>query len=227
MSLRWISTDEVSASRGVKMLTHGPAGSGKTTLIQTLPNPLILSAEGGLLSLQGVRLPGIEIGSLEEFDEAYQFCAYSEHARQFDSIAIDSLSEIAEVCLTAEKAKNKDPRKAYGETQDLIINRVRWFRDLPGKHVYFSCKQDRVKDDTTGVTLYGPKMPGKHMGPALPYLFDEVFSMEVGAHEGQEYRYLRTRRGLQHDAKDRSGRLEEFEQPNLTTVIEKILRKAA
>lgn len=227
MALRWGTTDQISASRGVKFLVHGPAGAGKTTLIQTLPNPLILSAEGGLLSLAGVSLHTIEIGSIAEFDEAYQFCAYSEHMNQFDSVAIDSLSEIAEKCLSAEKQVNKDPRKAYGNTQDLILDRVRWFRDLLGKHVYFSCKQDRIKDDTTGITIYGPKMPGQQMGPALPYLFDEVFSMETAVHEGQEYRFLRTKRGLQYDAKDRSGKLDEFEQPNLTTVIEKILGKVA
>lgn len=37
---------------GVKVLVYGQAGAGKTRLIQTLPTPVIISAEGGLLSLR-------------------------------------------------------------------------------------------------------------------------------------------------------------------------------
>lgn len=223
MALKWTTTDRASASHGIKALVHGRAGAGKTTLIQTAPNPLILSAEAGLLSLKGVSIPAIQITSIEELDEAYQFCAYSAEAKQFWTICLDSISEIAEVCLSAEKAKNKDPRKAYGEMQEKILARVKWFRDLPGKHVYFSCKQGLIKDDVTGITVYGPDMPGRQLGPALPYLFDEIFSLEVATHEGQPFRYLRTRLNMQYEAKDRSGALDEFEQPNLSAIFDKIL----
>ena len=33
------------------MLVYGAAGVGKTSLIRTLPDPVVLSAEGGLLSI--------------------------------------------------------------------------------------------------------------------------------------------------------------------------------
>jgi len=49
------------AKNGVKILVYGQAGSGKTSLIRTLPNPLVLSAEAGLLSIQDADLPYIEI----------------------------------------------------------------------------------------------------------------------------------------------------------------------
>jgi hypothetical protein len=164
---------------------------------------------------------------IAELDEAYQFCAYAKEAGQFETICLDSISEIAEVCLTAEKGKNKDPRKAYGEMQDQILARLRWFRDLP-KHIYFSSKQGTIKDEMTGLTLYGPKMPGQQLGPALPYMFDEIFSLEVyHTPEGQPYNVLRTQRGPQHEARDRSCTLEPFEAPDLTRVFNKILGKTA
>ena len=67
-------------------------------------------------------------------------------------------------------------------------------------------------------------MPGAKLGGQLPYLFDEVFRLNIGrTPEGVEYRYLQTRPDFQSDAKDRSGCLDAMEQPNLTAVINKIL----
>jgi len=46
MAIKLNSTSAIAAT-GVKILVYGQAGAGKTTLITTLPNPIILSAEGG------------------------------------------------------------------------------------------------------------------------------------------------------------------------------------
>jgi len=63
------TTGSLSAN-GVKMLVYGQAGAGKTSLIRTLPDPIILSAEGGLLSIQDADLPYIEISSMQDLEEA-------------------------------------------------------------------------------------------------------------------------------------------------------------
>jgi len=55
MAIKLKSTGSLSAN-GVKMLVYGAAGSGKTTLVKTLPNVIVLSAEGGLLSIQDTNL---------------------------------------------------------------------------------------------------------------------------------------------------------------------------
>lgn len=60
------------AGNGVKLLVYGQAGAGKTSLIPTLPNPIVLSAEGGLLSIQDAELPYIEIATMAELQEAYK-----------------------------------------------------------------------------------------------------------------------------------------------------------
>ena len=52
MAINLQNTNTVSAS-SIKMLVYGQAGSGKTSLIPTMPKPVILSAEGGLLSIAG------------------------------------------------------------------------------------------------------------------------------------------------------------------------------
>ena len=222
--MRFSTTKDEARQHGIKALVHARGGMGKTTLCKTAPDPIIISAEAGLLALGDVEIPTIVIETFADVDEAYRFVAYSEHAKHFQTVCLDSITEIAEQCLSAEKGKSKDPRKAYGEMQDEVLKRIKWFRDLVGKHVYLSCKQESVKDEVSGVTLYGPRMPGRQVGPQLPYLFDEVFSLEIGrTADNVDFRYLRTRTGLQYEAKDRSGKLDEFEPPDLGHIFNKIL----
>jgi len=116
---------------GVKVLCYGAAGAGKTSLIPTLPNPVVLSAEGGLLSIARADVPFIEISSMDALREAYEWLTKSDEAKAFQSVAIDSISEIAEVVLNYEKKHNKDPRAAYGSMQEQMADVIRAFRDLP------------------------------------------------------------------------------------------------
>ena len=101
------------ASNGVKLLVYGQSGAGKTSLIPTLPDPIVLSAEGGLLSIQDADLPYIEIASMDDLKEAFEWMSTPEGLK-FKSVALDSISEIAEVVLNHEKKIAKDPRQAYG-----------------------------------------------------------------------------------------------------------------
>lgn len=230
MALQFTTTRQAAQLHGVKIGVHARAGAGKTTLCSTMPDPIIISAEAGLLSLGDKDIPVINIANFDDLDDAYKFVAYAHEARHFQSVCLDSGTEIGEQCLSKLKAKFNDPRRAYGDMQDEIIKRFKWFRDLSGKHVYFSFKSAATKDDVTGVTNYGPSMPGQKVGPALTYLFDEMFSLEVGQMQNPDgsktdFRFLRTRLGMQYEAKDRSGALDEFERPDLAWVINKILAR--
>lgn len=222
MAISLKRTGDVSAVN-VRLLVYGEAGSGKTSLIPTLPSPLVLSAEGGLLSIKGADVPFIEIKSMDDLKEAYQWLTESEEAAQFKSVALDSISEIAEVVLTAEKKIAKDPRQAYGALQDQMQMIIRAFRDLPGKHVYFSAKMEKAQDET-GRILYAPSMPGNKLAQMLPYHFDELLALRVEKDaEGVPQRALMCASDGLWSAKDRSGRLDAWEPADLGAVIGKIM----
>jgi hypothetical protein len=221
MAINLKTTGSLSAN-GVKLLVYGQAGAGKTSLIATLPNPVVLSAEGGLLSIQDADVPYIEIGNMDDLREAYAWVTGSDEAKAFESVALDSISEVAEVVLGFEMKKNKDGRAAYGEMNTVMGEIIREFRDLPGKHVYFSAKLEKSQDEM-GKMLYNPSMPGKSLTQGLPYFFDEVLALRVEKDsEGN------THRGLMCDsdglwlAKDRSGKLASWEAPDLGEIIKKI-----
>lgn len=210
-------------SNGVKVLVYGASGAGKTTLVASAPSPIVLSAEAGLLSLRDYEIPYIEIRKMDDLAEAYHWAAESEEASQFQTICLDSISEIAEVVLAAEKRKTKDPRQAYGVMQDTIQEYVRKFRDLSGKHVYFSAKLEKVQDEM-GRILYGPSMPGNKTGQLLPYYFDEVLAMRVEHNENNEtVRMLQCEGDGTWLAKDRSGKMDKWMEPDLSGIMQRIL----
>lgn len=234
------SSNQLARSHGIKALIYGRAGVGKTSLAPTAPMPVIISAEAGLLSLKkenierlhGVNTAGISydmpvivVKTIEDLIAAELWARTSVEAKQFETIFIDSLTEIAEVILANAKKTVKDPRQAYGELLDKALMVMKAFRDLQGKHVVTLAKEERVKDESTGITLSGPSMPGAKLGPASPYLFDEVFNLNMAKDptSGVMYRYLRTQPDLKYDAKDRSGTLYEIESPHLGYIFNKIM----
>lgn len=218
------STRTASIDSGIKIAVYGPAGSGKTTLCATTGSDrtLIISAEAGLLSLRDHDIPYLEVTSMDELIEAYNFVTGPEGS-DFDWICLDSVSEIAEVVLADEKTRSKDPRQAYGSMMDQMAAIIRNFRDLKGKNVFFSVKQERIKDEQTGAMLYGPSMPGTKLGQSLPYFFDEVFALRVERdNDGNVSRWLQTAIDPQYYCKDRSGALDMFEAPHLGNILDKI-----
>ena len=214
------STSTVKTA-SIKALAYGQAGSGKTSLIPTLPTPVILSAEGGLLSISGHDIPFVKIGGMDDLREAYKWLTDSDESKQFESVAIDSISEVAEVCLGAEKAIAKDPRQAYGEMQTTMAEVIRTFRDLD-KHVLMTAKLEKSQDEM-GRILYAPSMPGNKTGQALPYYFDIVAALRVEKDdEGLTQRALMLESDGIWQAKDRSGKLDIWEAPDLAAIIKKI-----
>jgi len=221
MAINLRSTSDVHAN-GVKILVYSQAGAGKTTLIPTLPSPIVLSAEGGLLSIQDSNIPYIEISSMDDLREAYMWMSDSDEAKAFASVALDSISEVAEVVLAKEFKNNKDGRAAYGELNTTMSELIRAFRDLPGKHVYMSAKLEKSQDEM-GKILYNPSMPGKSLTMQIPYFFDFVFALRVEKDaEGVSQRALMCDSDGLWLAKSRSHRLSMWESPDLGEIIKKI-----
>ena len=217
MSIVLKNTGDLSTN-GLKVLVYGQAGAGKTSLASTLPKPVVLSAEGGLLSLKDNNIPFIEIGSIADLHEAY---AWVKESNDFESVVLDSISEIAEVVLAHEKKVNKDGRAAYGEMDVQLSEIIRAFRDLQ-LHVLMTAKLEKQQDEM-GRMLYFPSLPGNKTAQKLPYFFDEVLALRVEKDDQGN-----TQRALMCDsdglwlAKDRSGKLEQWEAPDLGEIIKKI-----
>lgn len=225
------TTDAIAADHGIKALVFGAPGSGKTRLIQTMSadpaaDTLIVSAEAGLLSLRHTSIRAVEIHGLEELREVLAYVRSADGA-WVKNIALDSISEIAEVVLSAELAKGGHAMRAYGEMADTMAKILRTFRDLRGYNVYFSAKQERTQTDD-GLFI-GPSMPGKKLTQGIGYWFDEVFALRTSqpAQEGgRVQRWLQTVNDGLYDCKDRSGALAPTEPAHLGRIFAKIAAPA-
>jgi phage nucleotide-binding protein len=227
MPIKFTTTQQVN--NHIKALVYGESGIGKTFLASTAPTPLIISAESGLLSLQDYTIAVIEVKTKQDIIEVYNFIMQSEEAQKYETVVVDSISDIAEnVLLDLKKNppdKNPHPQAAYGHMGDFILPMIKNFRDIPEKHVYFIAKTKRVTDEYSGITSWMPSCPGQQIGNALPYEFDFVLPMRIGETEKQEkYRYLQSEADFQYIAKDRSGRLSSQEAPDLNKLFQKALQ---
>jgi AAA domain len=223
------NVSELARANGVKVLVHGPPGVGKTVLCASAnvdqTKIAIISAEGGLLSVRNTACLGAEVRSFRELEEAYQFFAHNAGAiAHFDTICLDSVSEIAEICLSTEKKGQKHAMKAYGEMADKMKGIIRAFKDLPYNLVFTAMQE---KNETDVGTKFFPALPGQQLAGKVNWIshqFDEVFSYRmIQAEGGVSRRLLQTQPDASFDAKDRSGSLEFWEEPDLQTIFRKIL----
>lgn len=216
-------TNQIKLDYGVKSCLYGASGIGKTRLQATAPEPIVLSAESGLLSLRKEKIAYIDISNYKALTEAYVWATSSGEAKRFKTIGLDSLSEIAEVVLAHELGKTNDPRRAYGETQQQMYKMIRNFRDIPGKHVVMICKEFFQEVGLAKCAM--PLMPSEKLQLQVPYFFDLVLHMYVGNDptNGKQYTALHTQSNLNWIAKDRSGTLDAIEYPDLNNVFKKAI----
>lgn len=222
MAIKIHSTKDVSTN-GIKCVLYGGSGTGKTVMSATAPNPIIISAEKGLLSLADKDIPYIEVYDIKTIGEAYKYVIESDYA----TIVLDSLSEITVTALSefrknmiAESSSGKiDARQAYGKLAQEIGTMIRNFRDIDGKNVILIAKERRYEDEDSGVITFEPYLPGKVLPFDLPYLVDEVFCLQI-SRKGE--RYVQTLADRKRPCKDRSGKLDENEHPNFTDIFNKI-----
>ncbi len=223
MTIEIISAMKAGDQSVVNGIVYGPSGIGKTVLAATAPKPLIVSAEKGLLSISDQEVDTTEIKSLKDLKQVYTYLLKETHT--YETVVIDSLSEVAQVVLAEYAAEERDKRKAYGRMGEELLSIIRKFRDLP-IHTIFNCKQARIVDEFSGKNSFGPKFPGRILDGEAPYQLDEVLALRFHKHEGKEFRVIQTGADIQYEAKDRSGMLKMFEKPNLTLLFEKILCKS-
>lgn len=213
-------TTTKSAGKYIKMLCYGRSGMGKTTLISTAPSPLVISTENKLLAISAFDIPVIEVHSVDDFEEAVDFCN-SKKAKKFETICVDSITDIAEACLSDLMKEYSDGRKAYGELAAVMGDQIRALRDIRKKNIYCIAKAKRASED--GIERFFPSMPGNTLTNNLPYFFDFVIPLRINDDEDDPFRYLQTQPDWKYDAKSYGKKLEVKEDPNLTKFFKKAL----
>lgn len=217
------STKGLHATK-VKALVYAESGMGKTSLLGTLPegDTLIVSAESGLLCLNDKDISVVEINQWSDLQLVYKNIVKNPDWSHFKYVGIDSLTELADMLVnTLENSPEfKDPKmalKMWGEYSKKMTATIKAFRDLD-KTVIFTALPEDVLDN--GAVVKKPFIKGKAVQRMIASYFDEVFFLSVNA--ATDEREIQAQPSTSIQAKDRSGKLEAFEEANLTTIINKI-----
>jgi hypothetical protein len=233
MALRQLTPE---TDRRITCLVVGRAGIGKTSLLRTIPADepvLTVSAESGLLCVQDLledgRVSGYEVDSAADVLEILNCLRASAEWREaYRWVFIDSLTELSSRCLEDFKRRHSgDGYKMWDEYSQMMMRIVKGFRDLKGYDVVFTCLETMELDDSKR-RIITPDVQMKGVRNRLPALFDEVFWMTDVPDPGDvklSRRVFCTKPDRYQPGKDRSGKLDVHEPPDLAFVKAKIFKE--
>jgi hypothetical protein len=133
----------------------------------------------------------------------------------------------------SDRTGKPDTRGAYGLMAREVIGLLKHLQHAPGKTVIMVGILERVTDEL-GWVSWQPQMEGGKAGRELPGIVDQVVTMALFSRDAQgglvhdpehgtERRLVcRTANSFGLPAKDRSGRLDETEPPDLAALLRKI-----
>lgn len=220
---------------GCKAVLYGKPGSGKTPVAaKTSPRPVLLASEPGMLTLRDSECPTFPAFSPARVDEFMLWFKGSNEAKGFDTLIWDSASEAAEKFITTEMGSGTS--KAGNEQHGMRIygKMARWMYDhlsslyyMERKHIILISKMERL--EVNGSIYHRPYFPGKQLPVQVPHLFDLVTCLgdwnipNVPNQSLQGTKAFRTFETFDYMGRDRSGRLSEYEPPDFSKIIAKVL----
>lgn len=176
----------------IKALIYGPSGAGKTTFAATAPKPIFASSEKGLMSIRHLAPQFMEINSLQDLKDLYNFLKNEKH--EFETVVIDSITEINDIIKTEIETRNKRNMQLqdWGILQKEIKDILRKFRDLP-MHIIFLAQETTEKDEEK-IVKYLPSLNGKSATEIAYYMdtvgycfIDKLGNRKIGTMPNEKY----------------------------------------
>jgi AAA domain-containing protein len=149
----------------------------------------------------------------------------------YQILFVDSLTAAGRLCFTwAEQQPEaftdrgrKDLRAIYGLHARSMLGWLNQLQHARGRDVVFVAVLEKNVDDLN-VATWQPQMEGAKTGRELPAIVDEIITMNwINFGDGKPVRaFVCAPNAWGYPAKDRSGRLEQIEPPNLGALLTKL-----
>ncbi len=150
----------------------------------------------------------------------------------FQILFVDSLSEASRRCLAwalqqpealSERGK-RDLRAAFGLLARELISWLQRLQHMRARTVIFVAVLEKATDDFN-TPVWRPQIEGQRTANVLPAIVDEVLTLEFidfGDHKPVRALVCTEPNPWNFPAKDRSGKLDQIEEPNLETLLAKL-----
>jgi hypothetical protein len=235
-----ISADErLAERRGVKALIVGPSGVGKTSQLRSLLNGadalLFADCEAGDLAIRDCAVDAVRIESWSEASSLATTVANGGLA-QYRTLFFDSLTAVGRLSLKhaevqpecVSRSGIKDTRAVYGLHARQLLDWIHIMQHAPAMNVILVAILETVKDDF-GRTEHRIQLDGEKAGRELVGIIDEIVTYQIlDFADGRPPTrgFVCTSPNIwAYPAKDRSGRLDQIEPPNLGRLLDKLNNK--
>jgi len=207
--------------KNIITLVYGKSGVGKTSLIPSLAAPFILDAEDGLLAIDYAGLGRQEINQENiktVLPEVVAFLKSEEAKSTYKTIAIDSISEIAELLFKEYSKSTKDNRLAYTAVKDFLKDFLKSLKNIKHYNI-FLISQIREQPDELGEIFYSPFSLSQAVSLTVSSISDIIMALRIqkdGSH------FLMCQPDNRWLAKDRRSKLDAIEPADMELIFKKI-----
>lgn len=205
---------------GVKSVLYGPAGTGKTPISgSTSPRPVLLATEPGLLSMRGSTVPTWVAPTKDKIDEFMKWFEHSNEARNYDTLIIDSISQMCEIALNDAKKRIRHGLQQYGDMADYIYPYMERLYFMQNKHMILI-----AKEEVENATFRRPYFPGNQLKVQIPHRYDCILRLAKTPVPGVgETTAFQCNASVDVMARNRIGTLADFEPPDFNALIKKAI----
>lgn len=170
--------------------------------------------------------------SQAHFDHVCSIYGDPASLNKYQNYFCDSITALSRLCFNwcksqpggfSERTGKPDSRGAYGLLGQEMVTALTHLQHARGKNVIFVAILD-CKTDDFGRKVFEPQIEGSATALQLPGIVDEVVTLaEIKSDDGSSYRAFVTQtiNPYGYPAKDRSGRLDLLEPPDLGALIAK------
>jgi hypothetical protein len=162
-----------------------------------------------LLSIRDIRVRGLTIDKWGDIDTISNILKDPEATKKYDTLFIDSATELARKCcenvleqrigIVAARGKSLDTifedqmtLEDWGVVKGRIDRMFRMFRDMPFNVVFTALEHNKTEKET-GMDKAMPLLYPQSMSEQVPGYFDEVYRMKQAANkEGAIIRWWET-----------------------------------
>lgn len=210
--------NEFAKMYGCKAIVYGAPGSAKTPLINTAPRPVMLACEPGMLSMRGSTVPTCQAFTPAAIDEFFKWVFNSPEAKNYDTVAIDSASQMADIYLQDFQKKIKHGLQCYGAMATAVMDHLRPLFFTPEKHTYIICKQS-VENN-----MARPWFPGNQLNVETPHMYDFILHLGIKNVPGVgQVKAFQCNESLDFLCRNRTGNLNDYEKPHFGELVQKAM----